>query len=1047
MTPGHDAARQAVTTGLRRARRRWFLAEWTRIAAHAFLLVALALTVAGALAATGAIPAAGLVAVLGLALGLAVLVTVARAWPLRRRPSDARLARFVEERCPELEDRLASAADILRHGERTPLAALVLREAATAVGALDLDRVVSRAVLGRRAGALLGGAAAALACAWWASGPLGPALDVLILKFAPGRVVIDVAPGSVSVAEGDALAIRARITGLLAFSGPVTLVTSDGQDERQVDMAAGPGGFAHELARVERDVTYSVRAGGIRTPGFQVTVRRAPRVARIDVRYTYPPFARLPARLQEDSGDIHAPAGSSATLTIHTTHPATGGVMRFATGDEVVLGGTGTRFEAPLRVEADASYRLVLRDSAGTDVPDETEYFIRVVDDRPPEVRIVRPAGDRRVTPLEELAVEVRADDDHGVDRLELVYAAEGKAERVVSVHPGGTPASVSGRATVYVEDLGVGPGDFITVYARARDVARGKRPTEVQSDIFFLEVRPFSEEFQLAQTQAFQASGGTMDDLAARQKEIVIATWKIERRAAAGRSPADIAVLARAQRELRERAVRAADAAAALRPARRRRAAESRPAESTGPNPDDPMQRATAAMAAAAAELERARPAQALPHEREALAWLWKARADVGRRQVARQQSGGGGRGTTGNEDLSALFDRELMRQQETNYESRSTLETRSEPKESAALSRLRELARRQDDLTRRQQELARQASSMNPAEVRRQLQRLTREQQELERIRQQLSNAARNMTDGGTQGTRATDLGQLQLEARESAAAARQLAGQLGAPDRPFPGGPSGRESAAAKQDELASRIDRLEEATTGAAARSGAARELRQAAGDLERQQLGDRLRREASALRQAAGAGRDGADRAVRETTAVAGALDALAERLAKVGGLDAEARQLSGDLARTRAAKDRLEQVSQEVGRASRQGNAGEADRLSREFAREARRSSGLMETLRDDRPELAEALATLEGDGVSRSAPGTEAFKQDFAAWDSLRRDVLLSLERLEASLAGRLTDRTDRGRVAAGADDRTTDAYRQHVDRYFRAIARNPDR
>ena len=52
-------------------------------------------------------------------------------------------------------------------------------------------------------------------------------------------------------------------------------------------------------------------------------------------------------------------------------------------------------------------------------------------------------------------------------------------------------------------EDLKVKPGDVITYYARARDIARGKRRREATSDMFFLEVKPFNEEFVAAQSQA----------------------------------------------------------------------------------------------------------------------------------------------------------------------------------------------------------------------------------------------------------------------------------------------------------------------------------------------------------------------------------------------------------------------------------------------------------------------------------------------------------------------------------------------------------------
>jgi len=42
------------------------------------------------------------------------------------------------------------------------------------------------------------------------------------------------------------------------------------------------------------------------------------------------------------------------------------------------------------------------------------------------------------------------------------------------------TSASVSGRHTLYLEDLGVQPGDFVSYYVRAREVARGVSPSRI---------------------------------------------------------------------------------------------------------------------------------------------------------------------------------------------------------------------------------------------------------------------------------------------------------------------------------------------------------------------------------------------------------------------------------------------------------------------------------------------------------------------------------------------------------------------------------------
>ena len=57
-----------------------------------------------------------------------------------------------------------------------------------------------------------------------------------------------------------------------------------------------------------------------------------------------------------------------------------------------------------------------------------------MLNDRPPDVRILRPAGDKKVSPLEEVPIEARADDDYGVRSLELVIKSAGGKEKIVSV-------------------------------------------------------------------------------------------------------------------------------------------------------------------------------------------------------------------------------------------------------------------------------------------------------------------------------------------------------------------------------------------------------------------------------------------------------------------------------------------------------------------------------------------------------------------------------------------------------------------------------------
>ena len=61
-------------------------------------------------------------------------------------------------------------------------------------------------------------------------------------------------------------------------------------------------------------------------------------------------------------------------------------------------------------------------------------------------------------------------------------------------------------------------------------DVARGRQSSQTKSDMYFLEVKPFDQEFRMAESQAQSGGGSSIDELVNSQKEVVAATWKIVR-------------------------------------------------------------------------------------------------------------------------------------------------------------------------------------------------------------------------------------------------------------------------------------------------------------------------------------------------------------------------------------------------------------------------------------------------------------------------------------------------------------------------------------
>src|SRR6185295_1968339 len=117
------------------------------------------------------------------------------------------------------------------------------------------------------------------------------------------------------------------------------------------------------------------------------------------------------------------------------------------------------------KIADDGFYHVELAGPRGEKVTASPKFTIDAIDDQPPTVTFEKPKRDVKATPLEEVFLQARADDDFGVQKLELVYSVNGGAEKTVNLYSKGAKSltEVSGAHTVYLEELGVKPGDFVS--------------------------------------------------------------------------------------------------------------------------------------------------------------------------------------------------------------------------------------------------------------------------------------------------------------------------------------------------------------------------------------------------------------------------------------------------------------------------------------------------------------------------------------------------------------------------------------------------------
>src|SRR5215475_4122834 len=312
---------QPIANLLARVRVRWRRLVAFRAVRHAALLATVSLLAFSALASlTTRAPFA--LAALGMLAALLVAAALVRGLlPLREAPSDARIARFIEERRADLDERLVSAVSVIeqqRIRSASPgLAASMVGDAARAASTVDPAEIVASEVL-RRSGIQAVAAVLLLAAtAFFVRDKARQSFDAAALALFPAHIVLEVTPGDARVQAGTSLTVVAKLVGNAA---PVVAQlfrseTGNDNDWQATEMPKDASGrYALALNSLSSPFHYKVVAGTVTSKIYAVNVVHAPRVKRIDVEYIYPPALGLAARVEEDGGDIYAPAGTGVRV-------------------------------------------------------------------------------------------------------------------------------------------------------------------------------------------------------------------------------------------------------------------------------------------------------------------------------------------------------------------------------------------------------------------------------------------------------------------------------------------------------------------------------------------------------------------------------------------------------------------------------------------------------------------------------------------------------------------------------------------------------------
>jgi hypothetical protein len=456
----------------------------------AYALAAVVATAVGAVVVWGSVDywlrtsETGVKAIASLAiLAVTLLVAIRVSWPAwRQRLRLLSVAQRIEQRFPELGDRLSSSLAFLAEEEHDKLAgSATLRRAVVADTMSRADGLdFTKSIDGRSAWRMMALAAAVLLVAGLLTAVHPSAARLVVIRTLlpwstaawPRRhqLVVAKAPQRLPTG-GDFEAVVIDEAGKLP--NVVTIVyqfEGDRPDQEQRrEMALLDGKMIHRLEGVTRSFRYRAMGGDDESmPWSELRVLEPPRIASLDVRVIPPAYTGWPA--ETASPDFRALEGSRVELSGAVDKPIQSATLILEGGAQqpdvgIAISGEGRSLKLPAQQDkpwllaAANAYALELTSTEGfTTKP--ARYDLRVMPDRPPVVMVEQPADNVTVTPRAVLPIRVLVKDDLAIVRVELKYLRSDESdegEQTIELYAG--PATVAAVKTSPLKE-GTLPGE-----------------------------------------------------------------------------------------------------------------------------------------------------------------------------------------------------------------------------------------------------------------------------------------------------------------------------------------------------------------------------------------------------------------------------------------------------------------------------------------------------------------------------------------------------------------------------------------------------------
>ncbi len=449
-----------------------------------------------------------------------LVITAAAAWkflarPLSRKFTLTHMARILEIRHPELQERISTAVELLSSDDpdsikgSEELIAAVVDSAVVDVEAVDPKTEFNPAKTRRfRNISIAFGAVLLLSLVIWPkqsftllARAMAPFLD--IGNAYADSLVVD--PGDIRVAQGSSVTIEVSVKHKRLRRAEIRRLLPDGTEaiERMTLVGEDTDGikrFSTTFPSVEEGFDYRVRAGSALTRYYDVDAVAPPTVDELAIAYDYPDYTGLVSTEKvSDTGEIRAVAHTRVSVSTKINKPVqTSKLLINETKDlgAPTVEGNTLNWEFELRPGMKGNWSLALSDLDGFQSPPET-YPLDVLPDKAPTVQLTQPIlREMKMRPTERLQIHADVIEDFGIRDIALLVTPQGTTQPMEILQPGASAGNVAGQfkavALLDLASLELSPQQKrIAVQMRVRD----NRPTDYSgpgiglSEMLYIEI------------------------------------------------------------------------------------------------------------------------------------------------------------------------------------------------------------------------------------------------------------------------------------------------------------------------------------------------------------------------------------------------------------------------------------------------------------------------------------------------------------------------------------------------------------------------------